>query len=698
MFSKGTPMTNSTQGKSHHYAVCPHDCPSTCALQVEKLDSHRIGRINGSKENDYTAGVICAKVARYAERVHHPERLSVPLKRVGAKGVGLDAFEPISWDEALDTIAQRFQQITDAFGAEAIWPYFYAGTMGWAQRGAAHRLRHALGYSGQKETICIAIAHAGWKAGFGVVRGIDSREIEQSDLILVWGGNPVHTQINVMTHIAKARKRGAKLVVVDPYETPTAKQADLHIKLRPGTDGALACAMMHQILADGLEDQAYLERYTDFDEELREHLSTRTPEWAAELTGLSAEEIVEFARLYANTQRSFIRVGYGFSRSRNGASNMHAVTCLPALTGAWQYPGGGALYSSSAIYKDLDQTPLHGLELRDPGVRMLDMSRIGPVLTGDAQDLGDGPAVKALFIQNTNPMAVAPESAKVRAGFEREDLFVVVHEQMMTETAAMADIVLPATTFLEHDDIYTASGHTYLQVSKAVIEPHAECRSNHWVVSELARRLGVQHEMFEVDALELVDQALAKGRFPSADEIHQQQGVDCALDFETAHFLDGFGHADKRFHFKADWAALGDTAGLLPRLPDHAPLIDVIDAEHPFRLVTAPARTFLNSSFTETPGSQRKEGKPRVLLHPSDARRVGVEDDGIVSIGNQLGEVRVHASLFKGVQPGVVIVEGIWPNSAFMDGRGINTLTSAEPAAPAGGAVFHDTRVWVRAG
>jgi anaerobic selenocysteine-containing dehydrogenase len=691
-------MTKKEPEASRHYAVCPHDCPSTCALEVETLGSQRIGRIHGSKANAYTGGVICAKVARYAERVHHPQRLSQPLKRVGPRGVGLEAFEPISWDEALDCITERFQQITDQFGAEAIWPYFYAGTMGWAQRGATDRLRHAMGYSGQKETICVAISNAGWKAGVGVVRGVDALEIEESELILVWGGNPVHTQINVMTHIAKARKRGAKLVVIDPYETPTAKQADLHIKLRPGTDGALACAMMHQILADGLEDQDYLARYSDFDDEVRRHLSTKTPAWAADITGVSADQIIEFARLYGRTRKSYIRVGYGFSRSRNGAANMHAVTCLPALTGAWQYPGGGALYSNSGLYQHIDRAPLQGLSLRKPGVRMLDMSRIGPVLTGNKQDLGAGPPVKALFIQNTNPMAVAPESARVREGFLRDDLFVVVHEQMMTETAAMADILLPATTFLEHDDIYSASGHTSIQVSKAVIEPYAQCRSNHRVVSELAQRLGARDRLFEVGELSLVDQALEGSGLPSADEIHRRQGVDCGLPFETAHFLDGFGHADKRFHFRADWRALGDADGCLPELPDHVSLIDSADADHPFRLVTAPARTFLNSSFTETPGSQRKENRPQAMLHPDDGRALGVGEGDLVYMGNRHGQVRVHVMLFEGVQPGVVIVEGIWPNNAFVDGRGINTLVSAEAAAPAGGAVFHDTKVWVKAG
>ncbi|MBR9883665.1 MAG: molybdopterin oxidoreductase family protein [Oceanospirillales bacterium] len=683
---------------TRHYAVCPHDCPSTCALEVEKIDHRTIGRVHGSKDNTYTDGVICAKVARYAERVHHPQRLRTPLKRVGAKGEGLAAFEPIGWDEALDEVAARFQSITDTYGAEAVWPYFYAGTMGWAQRGAAHRLRHALGYSGQKETICVAISNAGYRAGVGAIRGVDAREIADSELIVVWGGNPVHTQINVMTHIAKARRKGAKLVVVDPYETPTAKQADLHLMLKPGTDGALACAVMHQILADGLEDRDYLEAYSDFDDRMRAHLSTRTPCWAAGITGLSEEQIIAFARLYAETPRSYIRLGYGFSRSRNGASNMHAVTCLPTLVGAWKYQGGGALYSNSELYRDLDRTPLHGLALRDPSVRMLDMSRIGPVLTGDPKDLGDGPPVKALFIQNTNPVVVAPESARVREGFMRDDLFVVVHEQMMTETAAMADIVLPATTFLEHDDIYTASGHTHLQVSKAIIEPFAEARSNHWVVGELARRLGVQDELFEVGALDLVDKALHPGGLPSADEIHQMGGLDCSLAFETAHFLDGFGHADKRFHFYADWRSLGDLDGRLPAMPDHAEIIDEADNACPYRLVTAPARTFLNSSFSETPGSQKKEGRPRLLIHPDAAHTLGVDEGDLVIIGNGAGQIRIHAAPFTGVQPGVVVVEGLWPNSAFVDGVGVNALVSAEPAAPAGGAVFHDTKVWLRRG
>ncbi len=685
------------QPADRHYAVCPHDCPSVCALEVEKLDERTIGRIHGSKQNSYTDGVICAKVARYAERVHHPQRLLTPLKRTGAKGIGLDAFEPISWEEALTTIVERFQQIAAEQGPGAIWPYFYAGTMGWVQRGSANRLRYAMGYAGQKETICVSIANAGWKAGVGTKRGVDAREMADSELIVIWGGNPVHTQINVMTHVAKARKKGAKLVVVDPYRTPTAQQADLHLMPRPGTDGALACAVMNMLLAEGMADREYLARYTDFDTAAEAHLQQRTPAWAAEITGIAAEEIIAFARLYGRTERSYLRMGYGMSRSRNGASNMHAVSCLPAMTGAWQYPGGGALYGHGEIYKGMNMALCQGMNQGKADDRQLDMSRIGPVLTGDPEDLGDGPPVKALFIQNTNPLAVAPESARVREGFLRDDLFIVVHEQLMTETAAMADIVLPATSFLEHDDIYTASGHTHLQVSRALIEAPGQCRSNYELVTELIRRLGGEHPDLRLSALEIVDRALASGDLPGAEALHRQQGLDCAESFEQSHFLNGFGHADGRFHFYADWPALGPRGFQLPVLPDHSELIDAADQEHPFRLVAAPARTFLNTSFTETPGSLKKEGRPTALVHPRDCEQLGLEAGGLVRIGNRRGSTRVHVQLFEGLQPGVVIVEGIWPNYAFIDGIGINVLTSAEAAAPDGGAVFHDTRVWLQA-
>ncbi len=661
---------------------------------VERLDARRIGRVRGWAGNDYTAGVICAKVGRYAERAHHPDRLDVPLRRVGAKGVGRAAFEPISWNEALDEVAERFQRAARQHGSEAVWPYFYAGTMGLVQRDGIERLRHVMRYSRQRSTICVALADAGWLAGAGAKRGVDAREIVESDLIVVWGGNPVSTQVNLMTHISRARRaRGAKLVVVDPYRTPTAEAADLHLAPRPGTDAALACAVMHVLFQEGLADRDYLARYTDAPAELERHLDARGPAWAAAITGLGEAEIVAFARLYGSTKRSFLRIGYGFSRARNGAASVHAVACLPAVTGAWAERGGGALYTQSALY-ELDRTLIKGLDALDPAVRELDQSRLGAVLTGDPRDLGRGPPVTAMLIQNTNPMAVCPDSSRVREGFARDDLFVCVHEQFMTETAAMADIVLPATTFLEHDDVYVAGGHTVLQVARRAIEPFAECRSNHDVIVALAQRLGASHPGFELTPWQLIEATFAASGYPDPATVEARGGHDCALPFESAHFLTGFGFPDGRFRFKPDWAALGPDASRLPALPDQVGF-DAPCPERPFRLVTAPARSFLNTSFTETPSSQHREGRPAAKIHPDDCAALGVAAGAAVRLGNERGSVVVHAEPFDGLQRGVVIVEGIWPNAAFVEGRGINTLTSAEPGWPGGGAVFHDTAVWI---
>jgi anaerobic selenocysteine-containing dehydrogenase len=677
-------------------SVCPHDCPSTCALEVERLDAHRIGRIRGAASNSYTAGVVCAKVARYAERQHHPERLRVPLRRIGDKGVGRAAFEEIAWDAALDEVAEAFTKAAQRDGSESVWPYYYAGTMGLVQRDGINRLRHAMGYSRQFSTICVMLADTGWNAGAGVKRGVDSREMAESDLIVVWGGNPVSTQVNLMAHVAKARKnRGAKLVVIDPYRTPTAEVADLHLAVRPGTDAALACAVMHVLFKEGYADREYMAKYTDVPDELEAHLATRDLAWAARITGLSEAAISEFARLYGRTRRSFIRIGYGFSRSRNGSAQLFAASCLPAVTGAWQYRGGGALYSGAALY-GLDRTLIEGLDVVDPRTRLLDQSRIGAVLTGDKHDLGDGPPVTATLIQNTNPMVVAPDTLRVRDGFRRDDLFVCVHEQFMTETADMADIVLPATTFLEHDDIYTASGHTHLQLARKIIEPEGQCRTNHDVICALARRLGAQHRGFAMSEWAIIEQTLTLSGLPGTVAFDEGRWLDMALPFETAHFLDGFGHADKKFHFKPDWAALGPHAVGLPALPDHAEVIDAATDERPFRMVAAPSRSFLNSTFNNTPASVAREGRPTVLIHPADLAALGAANGDRLRLGNGQGSIVVHAKSFDGLQQRVIVVEGIWPNHAFEEGVGINTLTSADPGRPKGGAVFHDTAVWVR--
>ncbi len=677
------------------HSVCPHDCPSTCSLEVEKLDEHTIGRVYGAS-NSYTAGVVCAKVARYAERVHHPDRLSRPLRRCNAKSASKGEFEPVSWESALDIVAAKLQSTIDEYGAEAIWPYHYAGTMGLVQRDSINRFRNCLGTSQQHSTFCTALADAGWLAGIGVKRGSDARLISESELIVVWGGNPVNTQVNLMHHISLARKKGAQLVVVDPYLTGTARQADQHLMLKPGTDAALACAVMHVLITEGLTDKDYLQQYTDFGEDVAQHLSEKTPQWAADITGLSVEAIVAFAKLYGSTAKSFIRAGYGFSRSRNGAVNMHAVTCLPALTGAWRHRGGGALYSNGGIYP-IDRTVIEGLDQQVPGVRVLDQSRIGDVLTGNPLDLQGGPPIKAMFIQSTNPAVVAPESSKVRAGLQRDDLFVCVHEQFMTDTAQHADIVLPATMFLEHDDIYVAGGHTHIQMTRKVVEPYAECRSNHDVLSSLAARLEIDHPGFNMTAWELCDDALKKSALPDAETLYEKKWHDCAPGFSAENFIDGFSTEDGKFHFKPQWQRMGPNAATMPRLPDHWQVIDSSSADYPLRLVAAPARQFLNTTFTETPSSQKGEARPTLLMHSSDLQKYSIESGQRIRISSQCGNIIAHVKQFDGLQHGVLVMESIWPNSAFENRLGVNALVSAEPGCPNGGAVYHDTAVAVAA-
>ena len=675
-------------------SACPHDCPSTCALEVERLDAFRIGRVRGAADNSYTAGVVCAKVARYAERVHHPDRLMHPMRRTGEKGGG--SWQQISWDDALDEVAEAFLKREARYGSETIWPYYYAGTMGLVQRDGINRLRHAKKYAGQYSTICTTLAWTGWLAGAGTLYGPDPREMAKSDLIVIWGTNAVHTQVNVMTHATRARKeRGAKIVVIDPYRNPTAEAADIHLCVNPGTDGALACAVMHVLFAEGMADRDYMAAYTSGYEELEAHLASKTPEWAAAITGIPAAEIYDFARLYGRTKRSYIRLGYGFSRSQNGSINMHAASCLTSVTGAWQYEGGGAMHNNGGIFH-WDRTLIEGLDVRDRSIRQLDMSRIGPVLTGDPDDLGSGPPITGMLIQNVNPMDVAPELGKVHRGFAREDLFVCVHEQFMTETAKMADILLPATMFVEHDDIYQAGGQSHILLGPKIIEAPGECRSNHAVISGLAKRLGAEHPGFEMTELELIDETLIRSGWPDVESLRAQKWHDCMIDFDHAHYLTGFGHADKKFHFKPDWSRYGENAAGVPTLPDHWEVIFKADAEHPYRMVTAPARNFLNSTFTATPTSLKREKRPTVKIHPEDAAQIGTSEGEAVRMGNQLGSLLIHVEIFSGMNPGTVIVEGVWPGKFFIEKVGINLLVSARSPKPAGGAAFHDTAVWSR--
>ncbi len=581
-----------------------------------------------------------------------------------------------------------------------MWPYFYAGTMGLVMRDGINRLRHAKGYSGQHSTICTTLAWNGYVAGTGRLSGVDPREMGDADVIVIWGTNAAATQINVMSHAVAARnKRGTRLVVIDTYRNATAKQADLFLCVKPGTDGALACGVMHVLFRDGYADRDYLDKYTDSPRELEAHLATRTPAWAQAICGVPVADIEAFAQLVGRHPRSFFRLGYGFARQRNGAVNMHAAASIAAVTGAWQHQGGGVLFNNGAIYH-WDRTLIDGLDVCDPSVRLLDQSRIGAVLTNEARALNGGPPVTAMLIQNTNPMSVAPDLNTVHRGFARPDLFVCVHEQFMTETARVADIVLPATMFLEHDDLYQSGGQQHIHFGPRIVEPPGACRSNHEVICALAKRVGAEHRGFELTAREIVDWTLRESGWGSVGALETSHWIDAQPSFDEAHFIQGFGHADRRYHFAPDWSALGPvdfgpTGALatMPRLPDHWNVIENATPDMPFRLVTAPARQFLNSSFTETPTSRRRESRPTVMIHSADATRLGVTDGARVELSNTRGQVRLHAEIFDGLQPGVVVAESIWPNAAFEGGVGINALTGADPGAPTGGAAFHDNRV-----
>ena len=682
-----------------HFSACPHDCPSTCALEVEKINDATIGRVHGARDNTYTAGVICAKVARYAERVHHPDRLTEPMIRTGPKGSG--AFRPVSWDTALDLVAERFLEAEERHGPETVWPYFYAGTMGLVQRDGIHRLRHAKRYSGFHATICVTQAWNGFIAGTGKLAGPDPREMAKADLLVIWGTNPANTQINVMTHATRARKsRGTKIAVIDVYRNETAKQADHFLCVKPGTDGAIACAIMHVLFRDGYADREYLASMTDVPEELEAHLETRTPAWAEAISGVPQAEIEALARAIGTTKRTYLRLGYGFTRQRNGAVNMHAASCIASVTGAWKYEGGGAFHNNGAIY-GWDKSLIEGHDRIDPSIRLLDQTRIGAILTGNPADLQGGPPVTAMLIQNTNPMMVAPEHLSVRDGFAREDLFTCVHEQFLTDTAKMADVVLPATMFLEHDDMYQGGGHSYIIGGPKIIDPPGQCRSNHEVLQGLAKRLGVSHSGFDMTAAQVADETLRRSGHPGWDRLVEERWFDVQPAFRTAHYIDRFSWPDGRFRFKPDWTAFSPGAhnigAGMPRLPDHWEVLDDATTDRPFRMATSPARGYLNSTFTETPTSQQREGRPTVMIHPDDAASHAITDGQRVQIGNDLASVVLHAQLFDGVRRGVVIVESIWPHDAFENGVGINALTSADSAGPVGGGVFHDTSVWLRA-
>jgi anaerobic selenocysteine-containing dehydrogenase len=676
------------------HSVCPHDCPSCCSLEVTVAEG-RVAAVTGTPGHPFTQGVICGKVRDYAERVHSPLRVLTPLRRVGAKGEG--RFEPITWDAAVDQIATRWRAIVAAYGGEAILPFSYAGSMGQVQYWAGHPLFHALGASRLDRSICVSTAYAGWRATVGQVTGNDSEQMVGAELVVLWGVNAAYSTINVMTLVKQARDRGAYVVVIDPYRTPTALQADEHLMVRPGTDGALALAVMHVLVTEGLIDRDYVERATLGYAELAEHVKAYPPEAMAPIVGLTAETIVRFARRYGGTRRAFLRIGIGLSRHDNGGMTCRTLACLPALTGAYADPHGGALLSSGGAF-ELDFSAFERPDLTPRATRIINMIQLGRALTDPALR----PPVKALYVYSSNPAAVCPNQSLVLAGLARDDLFTVVHEQVMTDTALHADLVLPATTSMEHLDVYRSFGQFYLQLAEPVIPPVGEARSNWEVCGALAAAMGAREAAahYARGPEAAVRAALAGGaphvRAITWERLRAEKSVRLALPRPYLPFAHGAPTASGKVEFLS--AALAQQG--LPALPTWSPLREGPErgdvGRYPLQCIVPPNRFFLNSSFSQSERLRRRQGTPTVLIAAGDAAARGIDDGDVVRVETARGDARFTARITDATREGVVVVEGIWWHRFHPGGRGVNVLTDDRLADMGGGPAFHSNLVEVR--
>jgi anaerobic selenocysteine-containing dehydrogenase len=674
-------------------SVCPQDCPSQCALQVT-VESGRIIDVVGDPRHPFTRGVICGKVHDYAERVYGATRVLTPLRRVGPKGEG--RFEPIGWDEAVDEIAHRWRRVIAQWGSEAILPFSYGGTLGIVQNRAGHPLFHALGASRLDRTICVSTAFAGWEGTLGTVTGSDSEQMVDSDLIVLWGINASHTHINAMTLVKRARRRGAFVVCVDPYRTPTARQADWHLMPRPGTDGALALGVMHVLIGEGRVDQDYIQRATLGFTALARHVEQYDPERVAAITGLTAEDIVAFARRYGATRATFIRVGIGLSRHDNGGMTCRTIACLPALTGAYAHPAGGALLASSSAF-GLSNAALERADLMPtPAPRVINMIRLGRALT----DPDLAPPVKALYVYNANPASVVPNQELVLRGLGREDLFTVVHEQHLTDTTDYADLVLPATTSMEHTDCYKSYGHFYVQLARPAIAPEGEARSNWTVTRLLARAMGLRDPHFDKSEDDLIREALASGD-PSVEGItlerlERELSVRLRVGRPYLPFADGAPTPSGKVEFVSESLA---RAGL-PALPTYTPLVEGPEhtdlvRRYPLQCIVPPNRFFLNSSFSQSERLRRRQRGPAVLLHPRDGAARGIQGGDVVLVRSARGVARFTAELTDDTREGVAVVEGIWWSKHQPGGRGVNALTDDRTVDMGGGPALHSNLVQV---
>lgn len=659
-------------------SVCPYDCPDACGLIVS-VDNNKVISVRGDRAHAFTRGTLCPKMAHYEKVIHSPLRLKSPMKRVGKKGIGEDQYTRISWDEALDAIVNNFKETIDTYGSESILRYSYAGTMGVIQSPAADYFFRCIGATDQDRGICSPAKQAGFRSVYGDTLAIKPQEAQHSDLIVLWGINATATDVHILHDVNIAKKKGARVWIIDTHKTYTFSQAHEHIYVKPGSDGALALGMLHIIHRDGLADTDFIKEHVQgYDELVKEVLLNFTPEKASDICGVSVERMTEFAHAYAKSKAPFIRLGSGLSRYGNGAMTCRAINALPAVVGAWQYPGGGLLSSASGS-KFIGKDVMQQAHVHAPAKRLMPMIKLGEMLINP-----EGTKVHSLYIFSSNPAITAPDQNVVRRGLMRDDLFTVVHERFFTDTCKYADIILPATTSVEHDDIYNSYGHYTIGTGYKLIEPIGESRSNWQVIAELAKRMGLEDDFFDLSEKDLIEQIVrTSSRISKRDQELILNGEPVEMTVPESYKMDF-----KTPSGKIELYNPQDVEPLIRYMPPYGD-------NAPFWLINGNDIRILDSSFCELDFNDPELMKLRI--HPEDAKMYNINDGAEVEIYNDRGSVKIKAYYDDEVQRGTLVTLGVWWQSQSSDPHvAINALTAARPTDQGWGSTFYDVQVHIR--
>ena len=659
-------------------SVCPYDCPDACGLIVS-VDNNKVISVRGDRAHAFTRGTLCPKMAHYEKVIHSPLRLKSPMKRVGKKGIGEDQYTRISWDEALDAIVNNFKETIDTYGSESILRYSYAGTMGVIQSPAADYFFRRIGATDQDRGICSPAKQAGFRSVYGETLGIKPQEAQHSDCIVLWGINATATDVHILHDVNIAKKNGTRVWIIDTHKTYTFSQAHEHIYVKPGSDGALALGMLHIIHRDGLADTDFIKEHVQgYDELVKEVLLNFTPEKASDICGVSVDRMTEFAHAYATSKAPFIRLGSGLSRYGNGAMTCRAINALPAVVGAWQYPGGGLLSSASGS-KFIGKDVMQQAHVHAPAKRLMPMIKLGEMLTNP-----EGVGVHSLYVFSSNPAITAPNQNVVRKGLMRNDLFTIVHERFFTDTCKYADIILPATTSVEHDDIYNSYGHYTIGTGYKLIDPVGESRSNWQVIAELAKRMGLEDAFFNLSERELIEQIVhTSSRISKRDQELILNGEPVEMTVPENYKMDF-----KTPSGKIELYNPQDVEPLIRYMPPYGD-------NAPFWLIIGNDIRILDSSFCELDFNDPELMKLRI--HPEDAKMYNINDGAEVEIYNNRGSVKIKAYYDDEVQRGTLVTLGVWWQSQSSDPHVvINALTAARPTDQGWGSTFYDVQVHIR--